>query len=45
MNNYSLKSMTEQAIAIKKNIITPVQLLEQYFTNIQNEKNSDRIFS
>ena len=45
MNNYSLKSMTEQAIAIKENIITPVQLLEQYFTNIRNEKNSDRIFS
>ena len=45
MNNYSFKSMTEQAIAIQKKLISPVELLEEFFDNIKNEKNSKQIFS
>ena len=45
MNNYSFKSMTEQAIAIEKNLISPVKLLEEFFSNIKNEKNSKNIFT
>ena len=45
MNNYSFKSMTEQAIAIQKKIISPVELIKEFFENIKNEKNSKQIFS
>ena len=43
MSNYSFKSMTEQANAIKKNLISPVKLLEEFFENISAEKKSDQI--
>ena len=45
MINYSSKSMTEQAIAIQENLITPTKLLEHFFENIKEEKNSNNIFS
>lgn len=45
MTNYSFKSMTEQAIAIQDNLISPVKLLEEFFENIDNEKDSDKIFT
>ncbi len=45
MTNYSFKSMTEQAIAIQKNLISPVTLLEEFFNNIKDEKNHNQIFS
>ena len=37
MINYSSKSMTEQAIAIQENLITPTKLLENFFENIKEE--------
>ena len=45
MSNYSFKSMTEQANAIKKNLISPVKLLEEFFENISVENKSDQIFT
>ena len=45
MTDYSSKSMTEQAIAIHENQVSPAILLEQFFENIEKEPNSKNIFS
>ena len=45
MIDYSCKSMTEQAIAIHENQVSPTILLEQFFENIEKEPNSKNIFS
>ena len=45
MTDYSSKSMTEQAVAIHENQVSPTILLEQFFENIEKEPNSKNIFS
>ena len=45
MSNYSFKSMTEQAIAIQKDLISPVKLVEDFFENIANEEKTNQIFT
>ena len=40
MTKYSFKSMTEQANAIKENLISPVKLLEEFFEKLRKEQDS-----
>ncbi len=45
MDDYTFKSISEQAKAIEENKLSPLTLLENYLHNINNHNESDNIFS
>ena len=45
MVNYTNKSISEQAIAIEENLLSPLTLLEEYLDNIRNQPQSMNIFT
>ena len=45
MNEYTFKSIAEQAKAIEENQLSPLTLVENYIHNINKHNSSDKIFS